>query len=199
MNRKDRLTTDELNYIKILYNIGEKNNFIGFYCKELNTDISINELIKTITINEYLTNRYDFFMTINPHKSKGIQTLKEEFNYFKNQYLQFRYGKEYPNLSKEDYDIVFEQEDIEDDSSYFSYEYFGNKKYHKILNNHIHILWNNLTISEIWEIQAFLFYLFKKEYTQTTIYTKICNKTDVLPYMLKKGKTILYTQDNFKK
>lgn len=199
MNKKDRLTTDELNYIKLMYNVGEKNNFIGFYCKEVDCIFPIEVLIKQLSIDEYLSNRYDFFMTVNPHQSKGIETLKEQFNYFKNQYLQYRYGKEYPNLSKEDYDIVFEKEDIEDDKSSLSYEYFKNKRYHKILNNHIHIVWNNLTISEIWEIQAFLFNLFKNEYKQTTIYTKICNKTDVLPYLLKKGETILYTQDNFKK
>jgi len=198
MNKRDRLTTDEMTYVKMLWNVGNRNNFIGLYDEKQKKDISIESLVRKMDFTDYLDNRYDFFMTINPHYSKGLKTLKEQFNYIKNQYLEYRYGKEYPTLAKEEYDIVFEEEDVEDDTSYKQYEYFEKKKYHKILNNHIHLVWSNITIPEIWEIQAFFFHLFKKEYKKTTIYTKICNKEDTILYMLKKKDTFLYTQNDFK-
>ena len=175
-----------------------KNNQLMMYDRTREVDIPLYNFINELSIDEYLNNKYEFFMTINPKRNKSEDKIKDEFNFIKNQYGYFLYGKNYPRFLNFKYYMAVEKSDYDDLRAFEKYEYFKNHHQNSIINNtHLHIIWHELTIPDIYGLQTYIYNKYVEYYPNVSIYTKICDSADPLIYAIKKNDTELLNQDYF--
>ncbi len=110
-------------------------------------------------------NNYTFFhISLNTHSILSVQSLKDTFNFIKNKYGYFLYGKDWVNKLKLNYDLAIEQ----------------------MGSTHLHIVIYNISLDKIKLFYNFLTAYFKENYRDTTSYCKVIDDTNGLIAYLSK-------------
>lgn len=169
---------NEINFISLYYLInnklknGKKKLQFMFYDKELKLDRPIEQLNCD---KDFLDKKVNFHISINPIKQQSISQITSIFNYVKNQYGFWLYGRDWTKKLNLNYTMAIEQEN----------------------NRHIHLIVFNMSINEMYLFLAFFYLKMREFWKSVDIYCKICDTLDPILYDIKNKDTIIINQDYF--